>query len=102
MSGIMEAYSLQFERDFEPTTEATTTTTMVNIWQGRKLDKSGSNSTIPGEESTFLLVVYGTVGPAIVTFGLIGNLIILAVVGRSSMSGKRVLIPSVMMSYPST
>lgn len=53
-----------------------------------KVDLSDSNSTIPGEESDALAAVYGIVGPSIVTFGLIGNILILFVVGRSSMIGK--------------
>ena len=55
-----------------------------------KIDLSDSSSPVPGQwtDSNFLAAVYGYVGPSIVTFGLIGNLLILLVVGRSSMSGK--------------
>ena len=37
--------------------------------------------------SPLLATVYGTVGPFIVTFGLIGNTLILIVVARSNMNG---------------
>ena len=54
----------------------------------RKIDGSDSTSPVPGENSLALETVYGIVGPSIVTFGLIGNLLILFVVKRSSMTGK--------------
>lgn len=54
----------------------------------RKLDLSDSLSPVPGEDSDMLAYIYGIVGPSIVTFGLIGNILILIVVKRSSMAGR--------------
>lgn len=68
-----------------------TTATPVRVTPGglsRKIDSSDSSSPIPGDNSVALETVYGIVGPSIVTFGLIGNLLILFVVRRSSMTGK--------------
>lgn len=62
--------------------------TTMNPLASRKLDKSDSKSEVPGEQSDMLEAVYGIVGPSIVTFGLIGNILILFVVRKSSMSGK--------------
>jgi hypothetical protein len=56
----------------------------------RKIDASDSNSPVPGIDSDVadaFAFIYGVVGPTIVTFGLIGNLLILFVVGRSRMEG---------------
>lgn len=86
----MDIYDLRFDPYVEPSSTKPSVNLSVLLrpcYHCRKLDSSDSQSPIPGEQSTFLHAVYGTVGPAIVTFGLIGNLIILLVVGRSSMSG---------------
>jgi hypothetical protein len=60
----------------------------------RKVDLSGSRREIPNDSDpleelvTLNGIAYGIVGPSIVTFGLIGNILILVVVGKSSMKGK--------------
>jgi hypothetical protein len=101
----MEIQSLRlFEPDLSQQQQPTPTITPKNFMMYRKIDLSNSSSIIPGQlpidlsnssnpvsdqlTSDFLAAVYGYVGPSIVTFGLIGNLLILLVVGRSSMSGK--------------
>lgn len=100
----MEIQSLRlFEPDLSQQQQQAPTITPTNFMI-RKIDLSNSSSIIPGQlpidlsnssnpvsdqlTSDFLAAVYGYVGPSIVTFGLIGNLLILLVVGRSSMSGK--------------
>lgn len=80
----MEAYDLRFDPEFNPVVRALAGSLNMTV---RKVDTSGTSSPTPGNQSTLLLAVYGTVGPSIVTFGLIGNLIILLVVARSPMSG---------------
>lgn len=57
-------------------------------YRTRKVDLSDSSSPVPGEENDMLAYIYGIVGPSIVTFGLIGNILILIVVKRSSMAGR--------------
>jgi len=91
----MEIQSLRLEPDLSQQQQHQyITTTPNNIFQmispRVKIDLSDSSSPVPGQwtDSNFLAAVYGYVGPSIVTFGLIGNLLILLVVGRSSMSGK--------------
>ena len=81
----MEAYDLRFDPEFNPVARALADS--INISLFRKVDSSSTSSPVPGNQSTLLLAVYGTVGPSVVTFGLIGNLIILLVVARSPMSG---------------
>lgn len=71
-----------------PIEHLTTTVYRCAQERSRKLDLSDSFSPVPGEDSDALATVYGIVGPSIVSFGLIGNLLILFVVGRSSMTGK--------------
>ncbi len=51
------------------------------------MDLAGSSSVEPESIDPILGIAYGIVGPVIVTFGLIGNLLILVVVGKSSMKG---------------
>ena len=51
-----------------------------------KVNFSTVTSLVP-PSSALLATVYGTVGPVIVSFGLIGNTLILVVVARSNMTG---------------
>lgn len=87
----MEILALRLsEEEFIPPTSMAPTNITSNFKYNfsRKLDVSDSNSMVPGVETNALAAVYGIVGPSIVTFGLIGNILILFVVGRSSMIGK--------------
>lgn len=85
----MEAYDLRFDPDYDPVARALngSANMTIPVPGTRKIDSSSTSSPVPGNQSTLLFAVYGTVGPSIVTFGLIGNLIILLVVARSPMSG---------------
>ena len=79
----MEILALHF-LDLEGNTPSTTIRSRI------KLDLSDSTSLVPGIDGDFndaFAFIYGVVGPTIVTFGLIGNLLILFVVGRSRMEG---------------
>ena len=60
--------------------------------RGFPLDTSAS--TIPGDMSPVLSVAYGIVGPAIIACGLLGNVLILIVIGKSSIKGKNLEIGS--------
>ena len=80
----MEILALLF-LELDSNTQTTTVATKF-----RKLDPSDSSSPVPGIDSDVadaFAFIYGVVGPTIVTFGLIGNLLILFVVGRSRMEG---------------
>ncbi|EFX89018.1 hypothetical protein DAPPUDRAFT_95505 [Daphnia pulex] len=82
----MEILALHF-LDLEGNTH-TTTPPMTHT--SRKVDRSDSTSLVPGVNSDAadaFAFIYGVVGPTIVTFGLIGNILILFVVGRSRMEG---------------
>lgn len=84
----MEILALHF-LDLEGNTH---TTTPPTTHLRRKLDPSDSTSPVPGVNSDAadaFAFIYGVVGPTIVTFGLIGNILILFVVGRSRMEGEK-------------
>ena len=91
----MEIQSLRLHESADLSQHVTQSTTFspgtiiaIQLTNISKIDLASSNSTVPGQDSNFLSAIYGYVGPSIVTFGLIGNLLILLVVGRSSMTGK--------------
>ena len=74
---------------FSEMEDITLTTTAASKF--KKVDSSGSASLVPGVDSDVadaFAFIYGVVGPTIVTFGLIGNILILFVVGRSRMEGE--------------
>lgn len=93
----MEILALRlFDRDeYVPPTTASAFRPNVDL---RKIDLSDSSSPVLAEEYDSLATVYGIVGPSIVSFGLIGNLLILIVVGRSSMSGKMIFFYQLVLS----
>ena len=79
---ILALRLFESDRNVSPPVENSTPKSRI------KVDLSDTKSPVPGEESDMLEAVYGIVGPSIVTFGLIGNILILFVVKKSSMSGK--------------
>lgn len=85
----MEILALHF-LELESNTKTTTAATKGLGSRRIHIETSDSNSPVPGVDSDAadaFAFIYGVVGPTIVTFGLIGNILILFVVGRSRMEG---------------
>lgn len=85
----MEILALHF-LELESHTKTTTAATKGLGSRRIHIETSDSNSPVPGVDSDAadaFAFIYGVVGPTIVTFGLIGNILILFVVGRSRMEG---------------
>lgn len=86
----MEILALHF-LELESHTKTTTAATKGLGSRRIHIETSDSNSPVPGVDSDAadaFAFIYGVVGPTIVTFGLIGNILILFVVGRSRMEGE--------------